>query len=375
MPPRTRPQPSRTRPVRPRRRRPKTSARTTEHIEGQERLQKILASAGLGSRRQCEELIEQGRVEVGRKVVSELGAKADPERDEIRVDGVALTQPKLLHFMMNKPKNVVSTNSDPAGRTRIIDLLPPELPRLFTVGRLDMSSEGLILITNDGELANKLTHPRYGVEKTYQVEVAGSLDRDALAKLKKGVHLAEGFAHVVNVRIKSQHKQSTTLEIVLDEGRNREVRRLLARVGHKVMRLKRIAIGPLRLGELPSGSFRPLTREERRDLRAAAEGNRKRDEKSKDHKPEGRGPKKPAAAKLAPSKPARPAAAPPIEPEGPDEIEVSAHINAAPPQRGLGRTVIGDVPTKRAARATRPPAAIRAKAAARKKVTGRAKRK
>ena len=235
---------------------------------GPERLQKLLAAAGLGSRRKCEELILSGRVEVDRRVVRELGTKADPRQTEIRVDGMPLPKPRLVYFLVNKPTGIVSTNSDPSGRPRVIDLVAYP-GRLFTVGRLDMSSEGLILVTNDGELANQLTHPRYGVEKTYQVEVAGTLERKDLDKLHKGVHLAEGFARVVSAKIKHQYKQSTLLEIVLNEGRNREIRRLLARVGHKAMRLKRIALGPVRLADLPSGQVRPLMREELKSLRQA----------------------------------------------------------------------------------------------------------
>jgi 23S rRNA pseudouridine2605 synthase len=239
--------------------------------DGPERLQKILAAAGLGSRRKCEELILAGRVEVDRHVVHELGAKADRREQEIRVDGVPLPRPRLVYFMIHKPTGVLSTNSDPSGRARVIDLV--DYPgRLFTVGRLDMSSEGLILATNDGELANRLTHPRYGVEKTYQVEVAGVVDRKELAKLREGVHLAEGFAKVVSVKVIRQYQHSSLLEIVLNEGRNREIRRVLARVGHKVERLKRIAIGPLRLADLPSGQVRELDRNEIRELRQTARG-------------------------------------------------------------------------------------------------------
>src|SRR5690606_28513146 len=138
-------------------------------------------------------------------------------------------------YMINKPMGVVSTARDPAGRTRVTDLIKSQ-QRLFTVGRLDMSSEGLILVTNDGELTNLLAHPRYGVEKIYLAQVVGHPTAEVLAKLERGVHLAEGFAHAKRVRVKGRYKQSTTLEIVLDEGRNREVRRLLARVGHKVLR-------------------------------------------------------------------------------------------------------------------------------------------
>jgi pseudouridine synthase len=163
----------------------------------------------------------------------------------------------------------VSTTRDPDGRPRVIDLAP-DGQRLFMVGRLDVSSEGLILVTNDGELANLLAHPRYGVEKTYQVQVAGLPEPEVLERLRRGVHLAEGLAHAKRVWIKSQHKQSTILEMVLDEGKNREVRRLLAQVGHKVLHLRRTALGPLRLGELPPGECRPLRRDEVRALREAA---------------------------------------------------------------------------------------------------------
>jgi 23S rRNA pseudouridine2605 synthase len=235
----------------------------------QPRLQKILASAGIGSRRACEALIQEGRVEVDGRIVTELGTRADPEHQQIRVDGVPLERPRRVHFLVHKPPGVLSTNNDPSGRPRVIDLVPYQ-GRLFTVGRLDASSEGLILVTNDGELANRLAHPRYGVEKTYQVEVAGTIDRAELARLRAGVHLAEGFAKVVSARVRQQYKNSTQLEIVLAEGRNREIRRLLARVGHKVLRLKRVALGPLRLADLPSGAVRPLTARELRDLRSAA---------------------------------------------------------------------------------------------------------
>jgi 23S rRNA pseudouridine2605 synthase len=247
---------------------PSPSAPTTEH-DGQQRLQKLLAAAGLGSRRRCEELILAGRVEVDGRVVTQLGSKADPARQTIRVDGVALAKPRRVYYMVHKPVGVVSTNRDPSGRPRVVDLVPyPQ--HLFTVGRLDLSSEGLILVTNDGELANRLTHPRYGVEKTYNVEVAGTIERAELDKLKKGVHLAEGFARVISARIKHQYKHSTLLEITLAEGRNREIRRILARAGHKVVRLKRVALGPLRLAELPPGAARELERDEVRKLKHAA---------------------------------------------------------------------------------------------------------
>lgn len=231
-----------------------------------ERLQKILASAGLGSRRQCEELIAAGRVEVDRQVVTEMGTRVDPAEQQIRVDGVALTAGKRQYFAVNKPVGIVCTNRDPSGRPRVVDLVPIRDARLFTIGRLDMSSDGLILVTNDGDLANRLTHPRYGVAKTYRVTVAGRPDREIIEKLRKGIHLAEGVARAERIDVKSRRKESTILEMVLREGKNREIRRIFARIGHKVLRLTRVAVGPVRLGDLPPGETRRLTREEIRLL-------------------------------------------------------------------------------------------------------------
>lgn len=235
-----------------------------------ERLQKVMAAAGIGSRRRCEELILAGRVEVDRQVVRKLGTKVDSENQEVRVDGAPLESSRRVYFLVNKPVGVVSTNFDPSGRRRVIDLLPPTKERLFTVGRLDRTSEGLMIVTNDGALANQLAHPRYGVRKTYHALVAGVPSLDVLASLRKGVHLAEGVARVVSVKVRREMKQSALLELVLAEGRNREVRRILAKVGHKVLKLKRVAIGDLRLKELPPGEFRPLRREELQALRADA---------------------------------------------------------------------------------------------------------
>lgn len=242
---------------------------------GLQRLQKVLAAAGLGSRRQCEELITAGRVEVDRRVVIELGTRVDPASQQIRVDGVPLHGAKLEYYAVNKPLGVVCTSRDPAGRTRVIDMLPSKAGRLFTIGRLDLSSDGLILVTNDGELANRLTHPRYGVAKTYRVTVAGRPTNEILAKLEHGIHLAEAFARAEKVEIKSHHKESTVLEMVLREGKNREIRRILARVGHKVLKLTRTAVGPVRLGTLPVGSVRKLTYEELKALRQEGKPVRK----------------------------------------------------------------------------------------------------
>lgn len=240
-----------------------------------ERLQKVLAAAGVGSRRECEELVAEGRVEVDRRVVVELGTRVDPARQEIRVDGVELPKPRLVYYVLNKPTGVICTNSDPSGRLRAVDLIDCD-QRLFTVGRLDRSSEGLIILTNDGELANRLTHPRYGVSKKYAVRVAGHPTGPQLGQLRQGVHLAEGMARVSSIRIKRRQKQSTDLEVELNEGRNREIRRLLARIGHKVIGLKRISMGSLRLGDLPTGAYRKLTWAEVRDLERDASSARRR---------------------------------------------------------------------------------------------------
>jgi 23S rRNA pseudouridine2605 synthase len=200
----------------------------------------------------------------------------EPARQEIRVDGEALPKQRKVYYVVHKPPGVLSTNYDQSGRPRVIDLLPQMRERLFTVGRLDMSSEGLILVTNDGELANQLTHPRYGVEKTYHVLVAGTLDNKQASLLTKGVHLAEGWAKADRVKVRSTRPHSTLLEIVLTEGRNRELRRLLAKVGHKVLRLKRVAIGGVRLADLPQGEYRRLRNDELKLLQQSAAHRPKR---------------------------------------------------------------------------------------------------
>ena len=232
----------------------------------------MLAAAGIGSRRACEELITSGRVEIDRQVVTQLGTRVDLRTQEIRVDGERLPQVKRVVYLVNKPVGVVTTNFDPTGRPRVVDLVPGER-RLFAVGRLDRMSEGLILLTNDGELANLLAHPRYGVEKRYHVQVAGVPSEEILESLRRGVRLAEGEVHAKRVAIRSQHKQSAVLEMVLDEGKNREIRRMLARLGHKVHQLKRVGVGGLSLGDLLPGQCRLLAWSEvdalRRDALAA----------------------------------------------------------------------------------------------------------
>lgn len=239
-------------------------------LRGTHRLQKVLAAAGFGSRRKCEELILAGRVMVDGKVVTELGTKVDPEKNEILVDGLPIKIPEPVYYAVYKPEGVVCTHRDPSRRLRVIDLVPETDARLFFVGRLDLHSEGLMLVTNDGELALRLTHPRYGVPKVYRVLVAGVPEKKVLQKLVKGVHFADFVARAKHVRMLKKYKQSAVLEITLCEGHNREIRRMLARFGHKVYKLKRIAIGPLSLGKLKPGQYRVLTPKEVAALREAA---------------------------------------------------------------------------------------------------------
>ncbi|MBR5759198.1 MAG: rRNA pseudouridine synthase [Thermoguttaceae bacterium] len=237
-----------------------------ESIDRGRRLQQVLAAAGYGSRRQCEELILDGRVDVDGKIVTELGVRVFPGEQKIRVDGEALPKAKPVYVALNKPKNTLCTNHDPSGRRRVVDFIPDRLGRLFPVGRLDQNSEGLILLTNDGALAERLTHPRYEAPKKYRVQVAGLVDYELADALKRGVHIAEGIVQADDVVIRSRHKLSSVLEITLTEGKNREIRRMLARVGHKVMQLQRVQVGSIKLGKLAPGEYRLLTSREVAEL-------------------------------------------------------------------------------------------------------------
>lgn len=231
------------------------------------RLQKILAAAGLGSRRSCEELISTGRVDVDGKTVTELGVCVLPGQ-KVRVDGQAINQGKRHYFMLNKPEKFICTNADPDGRLRAIDLIQENIPGLYPVGRLDMSSTGLLLITNDGELANRLTHPSYEVQKIYRVHVSGVPTSEIIKKMCDGIYIAEGKVHADSAKIKQVYKNGTSIiEMVLSEGKNREIRRILARLGHNVLDLTRIAVGPVKLGNLPKGAYRRLTTAEVRQLK------------------------------------------------------------------------------------------------------------
>lgn len=225
----------------------------------------MLARAGLGSRRACEELIAAGRVRVNGRTAS-LGDRLDAVADRVEVDGHRVPlDPQLRYFALNKPRGVVTTARDPGKRPDISNLLPPG-PRLFPVGRLDRETEGLLLLTNDGELANRLMHPRYGVEKEYLAEVDGSIGDRSVGRLVRGVDLEDGVARARSARRVAGTKGQAAIRIVMTEGRKREVRRMLEAVGLPVRRLVRTRVGPIRLGRLRPGQVRELDSAEVREL-------------------------------------------------------------------------------------------------------------
>ncbi len=233
-----------------------------------ERLQKVMAAAGVASRRQCEELILEGVVRVNGQVVDTLPAFVDPDVDVVIVNGRRLKQAQRVYFLLNKPKGVICTSRDPQGRPRAVDLVHTR-ERVFCVGRLDADTTGLIILTNDPDLTNLLTHPRYKVPKTYVAKVAGRVDSAALGKLRKGVWLAEGRTARAEVKVLKRGHHDSLLEITIEQGLNRQVRRMLASVGLPVQSLKRTRIGPLRLEGLAVGKHRPLSRAEVAALRRA----------------------------------------------------------------------------------------------------------
>lgn len=241
-----------------------------------ERLNKFLAHAGVGSRRHCDELIAAGRVKVNGQRVTDLGVRIDATAHKVAVDDQPVRAERPVYWVVHKPPGYLCTNRDPAGRPTVGDLLPHVEQRVYTVGRLDESSEGLLLMTNDGELAFALMHPRYGVDKTYLALVAGKPTPDDLHRLTEGVWLSDGKARAKNVRRIKPQGDGTWLRVVLNEGKNREIRRLLAKLGHKVLRLRRIAIGPVRLDKLPKGKARKLSLPELQALKKEVEAAQKR---------------------------------------------------------------------------------------------------
>ncbi len=234
-----------------------------------ERLQRALARAGLGSRRTCEGLIAAGRVAVNGRLAT-LGDRVDPARDRVVVDGHTVNvNPDLFYYALNKPAGVTTTMRDRHATADLQELLP-ERVRVFPIGRLDRDTEGLLLLTNDGELANRLMHPRHGVQKEYLAEVDGSPSERHLSRIRRGVTLADGPARAISARVVGRSGGRGAVRVVMGEGRKREVRRLLAAVGLPVRRLARVRVGPVRLGRLRPGEVRELTSEEVRALYRAA---------------------------------------------------------------------------------------------------------
>lgn len=229
-----------------------------------ERLQKVLARIGFGSRRVCEDLIAEGRIRVNGEV-AQLGRRVDPEIDQVTVDGAPVgVRPGLVHYLLNKPAGVITTASDPQGRPTVLELIPAE-PRVFTIGRLDLETEGLLLLTNDGTLANLVAHPSHGVEKEYLAEVRGEPSRAVLRRLREGIDLDDGPTAPAQATLVAP----TLVRLTIHEGRNRQVRRMLDAVGHPVERLIRTRVGPISDRRLAPGQWRDLTTEELRALERA----------------------------------------------------------------------------------------------------------
>jgi 23S rRNA pseudouridine2605 synthase len=236
------------------------------------RLQKFLADAGLASRRAAEDLIRTGRVSVNGVTVSRLGSQVNPDSDRVTLDGKAVHARRKLYVALNKPPGYLCTRQDPQGRRTVGQLLPPEWSELYPVGRLDRDTEGLLFLTNDGEFCLRLTHPRYGVRKTYLAEIEGPVPRPVLQRLTQGIVDDGERLRAESTRVVESNNTRSLVELVLREGKYREVRRLFAGLGIGVLRLKRIQIGPIRLGELRSGRWRVLTPDEiRRLLRSSTD--------------------------------------------------------------------------------------------------------
>ncbi len=242
--------------------RSRRARRRVEPARG-ERLQKVLAAAGLASRRACEELIRSGRVRVNGTIVRELGTRADPARDRIAVDGKRIARPRrALYYLVYKPRGVVTTTRDPHAKRTVLDLVPGR-SRLFPVGRLDAASEGLLLLTNDGSTAQRLLHPSFEVPRTYRVSVDGKVAAESLRRLTRGMSIGGRRLALQSAEIREREATRSVLELVLVEGRRRQIREMMQALGHPVRRLVRVSFGPLRLRGLQVGEWRPLTPQER----------------------------------------------------------------------------------------------------------------
>lgn len=243
----------------------------------EERLQKILANAGVASRRKCEELIKAGKVQVNDEVVTTLGVKADPSVDVITVNGKAISvaSDKIV-LAFHKPKGVITSTSDPEGRKTVMDFMKGVGARVYPIGRLDYDTEGLLLLTNDGELANMLMHPRHHVEKTYHATVKGVPHGDKLEQLKKGIKLEDGFTQPAAVEYHDVdlERNIATISVTIHEGRNRQVRRMFEAIGHPVTKLKRVKFGNITLQGIARGKHRMLTKSEVNELRMEMKSNR-----------------------------------------------------------------------------------------------------
>lgn len=238
------------------------------------RLAKYIAQAGITSRRKAEELVARGRVTVNGVVIREQGVQVEPGKDEIKVDGTAVTQDRPVYVLLNKPLGVICSMDDPQGRPTVAQLVERIDTRVFPVGRLDYDSEGLLLMTNDGDFANLITHPRYGIKKRYRVRVKGCVSREALQRLRKGVNLEDGMTSPAGVKVLASSAESSLLEMELGEGRKREVRRMCAAVGFPVVNLQRTALSFLSLQGVAPGKFRYLTPGEVERLKKEAAINR-----------------------------------------------------------------------------------------------------
>ena len=319
-----------------------------------ERLNKYLAHAGIGSRRHCDDLIQHGRVSINGQPVREMGIRVDPATHNVSVDGRPVQSEERVYWLVHKPPGYLCTNHDPAGRPRALDLISHVDERVYTVGRLDEDSEGLLLMTNDGDLAFQLMHPKFGVSKTYLVHVSGKPTREDLDKLLTGVFMSDGHVKAKRVKRLKTQGDSTWLEIVLNEGKNREIRRMLAQLDHKVIRLKRMSIGPLHIDRLTKGKSRRLTHDEVNLLREAMERRALRGRDAAKDAPEEMLPRRPAKPRVVPD---RTTARPPraiLDPRPPRRLDRPTPRSEPRPQHPGVRPEIRSEFTPAAPRGSRP---------------------